>query len=107
MLVSSTANSAPPASATPVANRPLSGPTNTPFPPETLTAMARREVPTPGSTTAKITPFGTYETARANASDPARISNAGMSCVMSITCTCGAMSAITHFTIPTNSSRVP
>ena len=79
MLVSSTANSAPPASATPIAKRPLSGPTNTPSPPETLTAIARREVPTPGSTTAKITPLGTYETARAIASDPARTSKAGTS----------------------------
>ena len=69
--------------------------------------MERRAVPTPGSTTANTTPFGTYATALANASAPARTSNAGMSCVISITCTCGAISATTHFTIPTNSSRVP
>ena len=104
---SSTADSAPPASATAGASNPLSGPTKMPVPPATDTAIARRLDPTPGSTTAITMPRGTYGTARASASDPARTSNGATSCVMSITVACGATSAMTHFTTPTNSSRVP
>ena len=44
---------------------------------------------------------------RANASEPARTSNGGISCVRSITVTCGAMSRMTALTTPTNSSVVP
>ena len=52
MSVRLTARSAPPAIAAAGASSPLSGPTSTPSPPATSTAMARRSVPTPGSTTA-------------------------------------------------------
>jgi len=69
--------------------------------------MPRRAVPTPGSTTASTTPDGTYEMQRASASEPARTSKGGTSWVRSITRACGAMSAMTPFTMPTNSSRKP
>ena len=52
----------PPSIATAGASRPLSGPTSTPC--STSTAMQRRSVPTPGSTTASTSPSGRYCTAR-------------------------------------------
>ena len=71
MSVRLTARSAPPAIAAAGASSPLSGPTSTPSPPATSTAMARRWVPTPGSTTATTTPLGRYWMARTSASEPA------------------------------------
>ena len=56
----------------------------------TSTAMARRAVPTPGSTTARTTPGARYCAARARVSPPARTSWAGTSWVMSITATSGS-----------------
>ncbi len=52
--------------ATAGASKPLSGPTKQPC--STSTAMQRRSVPTPGSTTASTTPSGRYCTARTSAS---------------------------------------
>ena len=60
----------PPSMAAAGASKPLSGPTRNP--PSTSTAMQRRSVPTPGSTTARTTPSGRYCTARTSASAPAR-----------------------------------
>ncbi len=74
-FVSVTARPLPPAIATAGASRPLSGPTSTPSPSATSTAIALRALPTPGSTTARITPLGTYEMHRARARLPARTSN--------------------------------
>ena len=59
-LLSSKTRSAPPAIAAAEASNPLSGPIKTPRPSDTSIAIARREVPTPGSTTAITIPGGTY-----------------------------------------------
>jgi hypothetical protein len=90
------------------ASRPLSGPTRYRGTPPTSTAMARRAVPTPGSTTASTTPGARYCTERASVRLPARgTSWAGIWWVMSMTATSGASWRITERTTPANSSRVP
>ena len=68
---------------------------------------ARRAVPTPGSTTARITPGASQGAARHRVSAPARTSWAGIWWVMSMTGTPGARRAMTRWTMPTNSSSSP
>jgi hypothetical protein len=63
--------------------------------------------PDSGSTTASTMPLGRYWMLRANANEPVRTSKGGTSWVTSITVTCGAMSRMTAFTTPTNSSTTP
>ena len=61
----------PPTIATAGANNPLSGPISTDSPSPTSTAILRRSVPTPGSTTATTIPGHKYSTLLAKASEPA------------------------------------
>jgi hypothetical protein len=110
VLVVRELHSAPaaPAIATAAAISPLSGATKMPSPSATSTATARRAVPTPGSTTARITPgVATYCTLLASASAPARTSCAGMPWVRSMTLASGAIERMTEWTTPTNSSSRP
>ncbi len=100
-----TIRSAPPTIATAGASTPLSGPTSSPQ--AVVTAIGRRSVPTPGSTTARATPSGRYWIARTSVSAPAWMSPRGTLWVMSMTRDAGAMRARTAWTTPTNSSSRP
>ena len=103
----STASTAPPDAATAGSNSPLSGPTNR-APDRPSTAIARRAVPTPGSTTARCTaPSGRYSIDEASTSAPEWTSWGGISWVRSITRASGQPRAITPWQTPTNPSRRP
>ncbi len=71
-------------------------------------AIARREVPTPGSTTARCTvPAGKNGTAASSARLPASTSWGAISWVRSTSRAEGQMDRTTPFMIPTKGSRSP
>ena len=70
-------------------------------------ASARREPPTPGSTTARWTPAGTYGSVLASMRAPCRTCSRGMPCDRSMICASGAMPLITPWHVPTKSSWSP
>ena len=70
-------------------------------------ASARREPPTPGSTTARCTPTGMYGSVFASTSAPWSTCCAGIPCVMSMISVSGAIRLITPWQVPTKSSWSP
>ena len=90
VFVRLTAATTPPASSAAHDSSPLSGPTKT-EPLAVATATPRRDVPTPGSTTATCTAFGRYGTVCASTAAPRRISPGGTKCVMSMMRAFGAI----------------
>ena len=76
-------------------------------PPRRAARAARRELPTPGSMTARCTPTGMYGSVLASTSAPCRICCGGIPCVTSMICVSGAICLITPWQVPTKSSWSP